>query len=54
MSVERTVSRINLNLLSTALIISGIGSMLVYSATRGSADAPLFAKQVLWSAIGAF
>ena len=52
MSVERTVSRVNLNLMSTALIISGIGAMLVYSATHGSSDAPLFAKQILWSAIG--
>lgn len=52
MSLERTVSRIDLNLLTTALIISGIGAMLVYSATHNGPEAPLFAKQILWSTIG--
>ena len=52
MSVERTLSRLDVNLLTTALIIAAIGCMLVYSATHGSPDAPLFRKQVLWSLIG--
>ena len=52
MSLERTVSRVNLNLLTTALIISAIGAMLVYSATHSSPDATLFRKQILWSLIG--
>ncbi len=52
MSIERTVSRLDLNLLTTALIIAAIGCMLVYSATHFSPDAPLFRKQVLWTLIG--
>ena len=52
MSLERTVSRIDLNLLTTALIISGIGAMLVYSATHSSTDMALFRRQILWSLIG--
>ena len=52
MSLERTLSRIDLNLLTVALIISAIGSMLVYSAVHGSPDSPLFTKQVMWSCIG--
>jgi rod shape determining protein RodA len=52
MSLERTLSRIDLNLLTVALIISAIGSMLVYSAVHASPDSPLFTKQVLWSCIG--
>ncbi len=52
MSIQRTVSRIDLNLLTTALIIAAIGCMLVYSATHSVADAPLFRKQVLWTSIG--
>jgi len=51
-SLERTVSRIDLNLLTTALIISGIGAMLVYSATHSSTDMALFRRQILWSLIG--
>ena len=52
MSVERTLSRLNVNLLTTALIIASVGCMLVYSATHFSPDAPLFRRQVLWSSIG--
>src|SRR2546428_1534274 len=52
MTVERTLSRIDLNLLTTALLISAIGAMLVYSATHSSPDAPLFRKQILWALIG--
>jgi rod shape determining protein RodA len=53
MSVERTLSRLNLNLLVTALIISAAGAMLVYSATVSSPEtAPLFQKQILWTSIG--
>src|ERR1043166_375495 len=53
MSIERTLSRLNFNLLITALIIAAAGGMLVYSATVSSPDtAPLFQKQILWTSIG--
>jgi rod shape determining protein RodA len=52
MSVERTLSRLDLNLLITALLIAAVGCMLVYSATFSSPDAPLFRKQIIWSSIG--
>jgi len=51
-SLERTVSRIDINLLTTALIISGIGALLVYSATHSGPEAALFRRQILWSLIG--
>jgi rod shape determining protein RodA len=49
---ERTFSRLDVNLLATALVIAAIGCMLVYSATYFGPDAPLFKKQLLWTAIG--
>ncbi|HKB78387.1 MAG TPA: rod shape-determining protein RodA [Thermoanaerobaculia bacterium] len=52
MSLERTLSRVDFNLMVTALLIASIGCTLVYSATHFSSDAPLFQKQVLWSLIG--
>ena len=52
MSVERTLSRLDLNLLTTALLIAAIGCMLVYSATYFGPDAPLFRKQVIWTLVG--
>jgi len=52
MSVERTLSRIDVNLLATALIIAAIGCTLVYSATHFSPDAPLYRRQVIWTLIG--
>src|SRR5947199_1010476 len=53
MSVERTLSRLNLNLLITALLIAAVGCMLVYSATYSSPEsAPLFRKQIIWTSIG--
>jgi len=52
MSVERTLSRLDLNLLITALLIAAVGCMLVYSATFSSPDAPLFRKQIIWTSIG--
>ena len=52
MSVERTLSRLDLNLLTTALLIAAIGCMLVYSATSFGPDAPLFRKQVIWTLVG--
>src|SRR5207244_1452389 len=51
MSVQRTLSRLDLNLLITALLIAAIGCMLVYSATYSSTDSPLFRKQIIWSSI---
>src|SRR5713226_1062368 len=53
MSIERTLSRLNINLLATALIIAAVGCMLVYSATHFNQDAPLFRKQIIWTLIGA-
>jgi len=52
LSLERTLSRIDLNLLTVALILSAIGAMLVYSAIHGSVESPLFQRQILWSLIG--
>src|SRR5260370_18320504 len=52
MSIERTLSRLNINLLATALLIAAVGCMLVYSATHFNQDAPLFRKQVVWTLIG--
>jgi rod shape determining protein RodA len=52
LSVERTLSRLDLNLLITALLIAAVGCMLVYSATFSSPDAPLFRKQIIWTSIG--
>src|SRR5438552_6674898 len=53
MSVERTLSRLNLHLLITALLIAAVGCMLVYSATYSSPEsAPLFRKQIIWTSIG--
>ena len=50
--LERTVSRLDLNLLITALLIAGVGCMLVFSATHFGPEAPLFQKQILWTSIG--
>jgi rod shape determining protein RodA len=44
--------RIDLNFVGTVLVIAAIGSMLVYSATHFSTDAPLFQKQLMWTAVG--
>src|SRR5216684_4849673 len=52
MSFERTFSRLDVNLLTTALLIAGIGCVLVYSATYFGPDAPLFRRQVFWTGIG--
>ncbi len=52
MSIERTLSRLNVNLLTVTLLIASVGCMLVYSATHSSTDAPLFHKQVVWTFIG--
>jgi len=51
-SVERTLSRLDVNLLTTAILIATVGCMLVYSATHFSPDAPLFRKQIIWTLIG--
>src|SRR5438094_251089 len=52
MSLSRTLSRLDLNLLTTALLIAAIGCLLVYSATYFGPEAPLFRKQVIWTLIG--
>ena len=52
MSVQRTLSRLDLNLLTTALLIAAIGCLLVYSATYFGPEAPLFRKQVIWTLVG--
>ena len=44
--------RVDLNFLGTALALAAIGCTLVFSATHFSADAPLFQKQLIWTAIG--
>jgi rod shape determining protein RodA len=52
MSASRTVSRLDLNLLITALLLAGIGCLLIYSATYFGPDAPMFRRQLLWTSIG--
>src|SRR5713226_8357256 len=52
MAFSRTFSRLDLNLLITALLLAGIGCLLVYSATYFGPDAPTFRKQLVWTAIG--
>jgi rod shape determining protein RodA len=52
MSASRTISRLDLNLLTTALLIAAIGCLLVYSATYFGPEAPLFRKQVIWTLTG--
>jgi rod shape determining protein RodA len=52
MSIERTLSRLDVNLLTVTLIIAAVGCMLVFSAVHNSPDAPLFSRQILWTLIG--
>ena len=52
MSLERTFSRIDVNLLTAALLLAAIGCVLVYSATYFGPEAPLFRKQILWTCAG--
>ncbi|HVT43568.1 MAG TPA: rod shape-determining protein RodA [Thermoanaerobaculia bacterium] len=52
MLTSRTVSRVDLNLLGTAIVIAAIGCALVYSATYFGKDAPLFQRQIVWVTIG--
>jgi rod shape determining protein RodA len=50
--LNRTVSRLDLNLLGTAIVIAAVGCLLVYSAVHFGPEAPLFKKQILWCCIG--
>jgi rod shape determining protein RodA len=52
MSIERTLSRLDANLLTVTMIIAAVGCMLVFSATHSSTDAPLFQRQIVWTLIG--
>lgn len=49
---SRAVSRLDLNFLGTALVITAIGCLLVYTATYYGKEAPLFQKQLIWVVIG--
>lgn len=49
---NRAVSRIDWNMIGTAIVIAAIGCLLVYSSTYFGSDAPLFQKQILWVCIG--
>ncbi len=49
---SRTVSRLDLNMIGTTILIAVIGCALVYSATYAGADSHLFKRQVLWVLIG--
>lgn len=51
-TMNRTVSRLDLNLLGTAVVIAAVGCLLVYSAVHFGPEAPLFKKQILWTSIG--
>jgi len=49
---SRTLSRLDLNLLGTAILIAAIGCVLVFSATAEGRDAQLFGRQLVWIAAG--
>ncbi|MGK2860084.1 MAG: rod shape-determining protein RodA [Thermoanaerobaculia bacterium] len=49
---SRTISRLDLNLLGTAILIAAIGCVLVFSATSEGRDANLFGRQLVWIAVG--
>lgn len=49
---SRALTRIDWNMLGTALTIAAIGCLLVYSSTYFGKDAPLFTRQIIWVAIG--
>jgi rod shape determining protein RodA len=51
MSFSRTASRLDLNLLAAALMLAGIGCLLVFSATHFG-PVNLFHKQIVWTSIG--
>lgn len=48
----RTLSRLDLNLLGTAILIAMIGCVLIYSATSEGRDANLFGRQLIWISVG--
>ena len=52
MPSQRTISQLNVNLLTAALLLAAVGCLLVYSATHFGSDAPLFQRQVLWTVVG--
>ena len=49
---SRTLSRLDVNLLGTAILIAAIGCVLVYSATYEGRDASLFGRQLIWISVG--
>jgi rod shape determining protein RodA len=49
---SRALTRIDWNMLGTALTIAAIGCLLVYSSTYFGKDAPLFTRQLIWVAAG--
>lgn len=49
---SRTISRLDLNLLGTAILIAAIGCVLVFSATAEGKDANLFGRQLIWISVG--
>ena len=53
MIFDQAKPRVDLNFLGTALVLAGIGCLLVYSATYyGDPGLGTFKKQILWVAIG--
>lgn len=52
MSIERTLSRIDVNLLTVALLIASVGCLLVYSAVHSGPESALFRRQIIWTLIG--
>jgi rod shape determining protein RodA len=49
---SRTVSRLDLNMIGTSLLIAAIGCALVYSATHASTNSYLFERQIVWALLG--
>jgi len=49
---SRTLSRLDFNLLGTAIVIASLGCVLVYSATWSTSGLDYLERQIVWVAIG--
>ena len=48
----RSVSRLDFNLLGTAVLLAVIGCILIYSATWAAQDAAILHRQIIWLTLG--
>jgi rod shape determining protein RodA len=49
---SRTLSKLDLNFMGTAILLAAIGCLAVYSSTYFGKDAPLFQRQIIWCIVG--